>query len=211
MKTFLSTIILVLLVTFGYSNELVRTKAYTTKKEEPAILNRHSVQLNVAGLAFERYGITYEYRLAPRHTIMVQGGGSIPFICEEKEYGFGLHYKYYINPKNDAKFLGLFKSAQRSTFLDLNARYMNLDGIHEGAECLFESYFIGAGIGQLWVWKSGFSISYWLGYGPPIGAEFSWKNTVPDDGESWAKMYTNSSGLDFGLSLGYSFGSLKNR
>jgi hypothetical protein len=174
------------------------------------MFHRHSVQFNIAGLGFERYGIAYELRLTPRHAIFVQAGGSIPIICDEKEYGFGLHYKYFLKPVDDPKFLWLFKSAYRNTFLDLNARYMNLDGIHDGAEYLYESFFTGVGIGQTWVWHSGFTISYWLGYGPPIGSEFTWKNTVPADGDSWAKTYKYSSGLDFGLTLGYSFGGHKN-
>ena len=173
------------------------------------MFNRHSVQFNIAGLAFERYGIAYEIRITPRHAIFVQGGGSLPVISEEKEYGFGLHYKYFLKPVDDPKFLWLFKSAYRNTFLDLNARYMNLDGIHDDAEWLFESFYIGAGIGQTYVWNSGFTISYWLGYGPPIGAEYSWKSTVPADGDSWAKTYKNTSGLDFGLALGYSFGGCR--
>jgi hypothetical protein len=170
---------------------------------------RNSIQFNIAGLGFERYGIAYELRLTPRHAIFVQGGGSLPAISEEKEYGFGLHYKYFLQPVSDPRFLWLFKSAYRNTFLDLNARYMNLEGIHEGAEYLYESYFIGAGIGQTYVWNSGFTISCWLGYGPPVGSKYEWKDTVPEDGESWAKTYRYSSGLDFGLSLGYSFGQIK--
>jgi hypothetical protein len=175
-----------------------------------SLLYRNSLQFNIAGLGFERWGIAYELRMTPRHALFVQGGGSIPVICEEKEYGFGLHYKYFLQPVSDPKFLWLFKSAYRNTFLDLNGRYMNLDGIHDDAEWLFESFYIGAGIGQTWVWNSGFTISYWLGYGPPIGGDYSWKDAVPEDGESWAKMYKYSSGLDFGLSLGYSFGGIKN-
>ena len=148
--------------------------------------------------------------MTPRHALFVQGGGSFPYLSEEKEYGFGLHYKYFLRPVRDAKFLWLFKSAYRNTFADLNLRYMNLDGIYNGAEYLYESFFIGAGVGQTFVWNSGFTISYWAGYGPPVGAEYSWQNTVPEDGDSWARTYKISSGLDFGLSLGYSFGSSNN-
>ena len=35
------------------------------------------------------------------------------------------------------------------------------------------------------------------------------KSTVPADGASWAEMYRISSGLDFGLCLGFSFGAGK--
>ena len=170
---------------------------------------RHSLQFNIAGLAFERYGIAYELRMTPRHALLVQGGGSFPVITEEKEYGFGLHYKYFFRPARDVRFLWLFKPVYRNTFADLNVRYMNLDGIHNEAEWLYESYYIGAGVGQTWVWKSGFTISYWLGYGPPVGSDYKWKNTVPEGGDSWARTYNYSSGLDFGLSLGYSFGVAK--
>lgn len=173
--------------------------------DNDTLFYQNSFQFNIAGLGFERYGIGYELRLTPRHALFVQGGGSFPGISEEKEYGFGIHYKYYLQPVRDAKFLWLFKSAYRNTFADVNVRYMNLDGIHEDASFLYESFFIGAGIGQTYVWKSGFTISCWLGYGPPIGAEFKWKGIVPADGDSWARNYKNSSGLDFGLSLGYSF------
>ena len=173
--------------------------------ENDNLFYRHSFQFNVAGLGFERYGIAYELRLTPRHALFVQGGGSFPGISEEKEYGFGAHYKYFLQPVKDAKFLWLFKSSYRNTFLDFNVRYMNLDGIHEDAQFRFESFFIGPEIGQTYVWNSGFTISYWLGYGPPVGADFKWNDTVPADGDSFAKTYKYSSGLDFGLSLGYSF------
>ena len=171
---------------------------------------RHSFQFNIAGLGFERYGIAYEWRMTPKHALFMQGGGSFPVISEEKEYGFGLHYKYFLRPVRDARFLWLFKSACKNTFLDLNVRYMNLDGIPNDARYLYEAFFIGAGVGQTFVWNSGFTISYWLGYGPPIGGKYTWKNTVPSDGETWAKTYENTSGLDFGFSLGYSFGGHKN-
>lgn len=167
---------------------------------------RHSLQLNVAGLGFERWGLAYELRATDRHAILFQGGGSFPYISEEKEYGFGLHYKYFLKPKQDAKFLYLIKSAYRNSFVDFNVRYFNLDGIHKKAEYLYHSYFIGAGLGQTYVWNSGFTISYWLGYGPPIADEYTWKNVVPSDGESWARTYKSASGLDFGLTVGYSFG-----
>ena len=176
-------------------------------RPDDTLIRRHSIQFNVAGLAFERWGLAYEIRMNPKHALFVQGGGSLPFISEEKEYGFGLHYRYFLRPVNDAKFLWLFKSAYRNSYVDLNMRYMNLDGIHDGARCLYEAFFIGAGAGQTWVWNSGFTISYWLGYGPPVIGNYQWKNTVPEDGDSWARMYTYSSGLDFGFSLGYSFGN----
>ncbi len=181
-----------------------------TAQSNDSLFYRHSVQFNVAGLGFERWAIAYELRMTPRHAIFVQGGGSFPSTSEEKEYGFGLHYKYFLQPARDTKFLWLFKSSYRNTFINLNVRYMNLDGIHNGSEALYEAFFIGAGVGQTYAWNSGFTISYWLGYGPPISGEYKWKNTVPEDGESWAKAYKWGSGLDFGLSLGYSFGGRKN-
>lgn len=170
---------------------------------------RHSIQLNVAGLAFERWGIAYEIRLTPRHALFFQGGGSFPSISEEKEYGLGLHYKYFFKPVSDAKFLWLIKSSYRNTFADLNVRYFNLDGIHKGAEFLYHASFIGVGIGQAYVWNKGFTISYWLGYGPPVGGKYSWKNEVPEDGDTYARNYKVASGLDFGLTFGYSFGGRK--
>jgi hypothetical protein len=181
-----------------------------TAQSNDSLFYRHSVQFNLAGLGFERWAIAYELRMTPRHAIFVQGGGSFPSNSEEKEYGFGLHYKYFLQPVRDAKFLWLFKSSYRNTFINLNVRYMNLDGIHNGSEALYEAFFLGAGAGQTYIWNSGFTISYWLGYGPPIIGEYKWKNTVPEDGESWAKAYKWGSGLDFGLSLGYSFGGRKN-
>jgi hypothetical protein len=189
---------------------IVLSYTAVTAQSNDTLFYPHSFQFNVVGLGFERWGVAYELRMSPRHAIFVQGGGSFPVISEEKEYGFGLHYKYFFRPVRYAKFLWLFKSAYRNTFADLNIRYMNLDGIHNGAQYLFESSCIGAGVGQTWVWYSGFTISYWLGYGPPIGAKYIWKNTVPSDGDSWARSYKNGSGLDFGLSVGYSFGGRKN-
>ena len=174
-------------------------------KTNHTLFYRHSFQFNFAGLGFERYGIAYEYRLTQHHALFVQGGGSFPGISTEKEYGFGLHYKYFLQPVGDANFLGLFKAAYRNTFLDFNIRYMNLDGIKDDASFQFVSFFIGPEIGQTYVWHSGFTISYWLGYGPPINAKFKWEDAMPEEGDSWAKTYKYSSGLDFGLTIGYSF------
>ncbi|HPG08422.1 MAG TPA: hypothetical protein PKY06_15845 [Saprospiraceae bacterium] len=170
---------------------------------------RHSIQFNVAGLAFERWGIAYEIRINPRHALFFQGGGAFPSISEEKEYGLGLHYKYFLKPVSEAKFLGLFKVSYRNTFADLNLRYFNLDGIHKGAEFLYHASFVGLGIGQTYVWNKGFTVSYWLGYGPPFDSEYKWKNEVPEDGDTFARNYKVASGLDFGLTLGYSFGRSK--
>lgn len=192
------SLMLAALSTFGQNSIQI-------EKGNDELFYRNSFQLNIAGLAFQRYGIAYELRLTPRHALFFQGGGSFPGITEEKEYGLGIHYRYFLQPVSDAKFIWLFKSAYRNTFLDFNVRNMNLDGIHEDTQFLYESFFIGAGVGQTYVWHSGFTISYWLGYGPPIGAKFKWKDSVPVDGDSWAKNYKYASGLDFGLSIGYSF------
>ncbi len=175
------------------------------EKGSDSLFLPYSFQFNIAGLGFERYGIAYELRLSEHHALFVQGGGSFPFISEEKEYGFGLHYKFYLQAVSNAKSLWLFESAYRNTFVDFNVRYMNLDGIHKDANFKYDAFFTGVGLGQTYVWESGFTMSYWLGYGPPIGAEFKWQDSVPEDGNSWAKMYKNSSGLDFGLTIGYSF------
>ena len=169
----------------------------------------HSLQFNVAGLGFKRWGMAYELRMTPVHALFFQGGGSFPYISNDKEYGFGLHYKYFFRPVSEPRFLWLFKTAYRNSFVDLNVRYMNLDGVDNGAECEYEAFFVGVGAGQTWIWKSGFTISYWLGYGPPVSGEYRWKNTVPVNGETLAKTYKYASGLDFGLSLGYSFGDCR--
>jgi len=201
MKRLILLLVSVLLTTsaaFGQNSSQI-------EKDNDRLFYRNSFQLNIAGLGFERYGIAYELRLNPRHALFVQGGGSFPDICEEKEYGLGIHYKYFLQPVRDARFLGLIKSRYRNTFLDFNVRYMNLDSVHEDAQFLFESFFTGVGIGQTYVWNSGFTVSYWLGYGPPVGAKFDWNDAVPINGDSWAKSYKYASGLDFGLTLGYSF------
>ncbi len=192
------SLVLAALSTFGQNNTL-------KEQGNDTLFYHHFFQFNVAGLGFQRYGVAYEWRLTPRHALFFQGGGSFPAISEEKEYGLGIHYRYFLNPVGDAKFLGLFKSSSRTTFFDFNVRNMNLDGVHEDKQFLYESFFVGAGIGQTHVWNSGFTISYWLGYGPPIGAQFEWKDAVPEEEDSWAKTYKYTSGLDFGLTLGYSF------
>lgn len=152
---------------------IVLTNTAGIAQSNDNLFYRHSFQFNIAGLGFERWGMAYELRMTPRHALFVQGGGSFPFISEDKEYGFGLHYKYFLRPVREARFLWLFKSAYRNSFADLNIRYMNLDGIDNGAQCLYEAYFIGAGVGQTYLWNSGFTISYWLGYGPLLVANIS--------------------------------------
>ncbi|MDI9342666.1 MAG: hypothetical protein QM534_18990 [Sediminibacterium sp.] len=191
---------------------IILTYTKATAQSDDSLFYRHSVQLNVAGLGIERWAAAYEYRMSPKHALFFQGGGSFPYLSEEKEYGFGLHYRYFFKPVKNAKFLWLFKSAYKNSFADFNVRYMNLvDGIYKDAESTYEAFFVGAGIGQNWVWNSGFTIRYWVGYGPPLSGEYKWKNTVPDNGDQWAKTYKWASGLDFGLSFGYSFGNYNKR
>ena len=163
---------------------IIFTFSSSTAQSNDSLFYPHSLHLNVAGLGFERWAIGYEWRMTPKHALFIQGGGSYPYYSQEKEYGFGLHYKYFFKPVRNTKFLWLFKTAYKNSFVNVNVRYMNLDGIHNVAESMFEAYYIGAGIGKTWVWNSGFTVSYWLGYGPPIGGEYKWKNTVPEDGES---------------------------
>lgn len=194
-------ILMVTIITFTNSNA----------QSNDSLFYRHSLQFNAAGLGIERFAVAYELRMTPKHALFLQTGGSFPYISEEKEYGVALHYKYFFPAVKESKFLWLFKSAYRNTFADLNIRYMNLDGIYKESEFLFEAIHIGPDIGQTWVWKSGFTISYWLGYGLPITSKYEWKNTIPEDGESWKKTYKYGSGLDFGFALGYSFGGNKNR
>ena len=201
----MKTIILILISVLLAASATLGQNRTQNEQANDLVFYRHSFQFNIAGLGFQRYGVAYEFRLTLRHALFFQGGGSFPGISEEKEYGLGIHYKYFLKPVSNARFVGLIKSAYRNTFLDFNVRNMKLDGIHEDAQFLYESFFVGVGIGQTYVWHSGFTISYWLGYGPPIGAEFEWKGSKPENGDSWAKSYKYSSGLDFGLTLGYSF------
>ena len=183
---------------------------FVNAQSNDSLIYHHSLQLNVAGLGFERWALAYEWRMTPHHALFAQIGGSYWGTSEETEYGLGLHYKYFFKPVRDAKFLSLFKSACKNTFADVNVRYMNLSkGIYNESEYSFKSYNIGVGLGQNWVWNKGFTICYWLGYGPPIVSEYKWKEAVPTDGDSWATMYKWAAGLDFGLSIGYSFGRLK--
>jgi hypothetical protein len=190
LKVFLAIAVLLTSATAAAANDLVY---------------RHSVQANVIGLVFNRYGFGYEYRFTPHNALFLEAGGAIPVVSDEVEYGAGLHYRYCLAPARDAKFLWLFRTADAISFGGFNVRYMKLvDGVYNGSHYSYEAAFVGIHVGQTYLWHSGFTISWRFGYGIPFG-EFQWQDSKPEDGDSWARFYKLGSGLDFGLSLGYSF------
>jgi hypothetical protein len=174
------------------------------------MLYRHSVQANVAGLVFNRFGLSYEFRFTPKHALFIEAGGAI--FSREKEHGAGLHYRLYGEPLQNARLLWIFKADNAIGFKGINIRWMKADGIYakeRNGQSMdyryrYEASFVGVHFGKTYLWNSGFAASYRFGYGIPFG-DFEWKDAKPGHGDIFDKFVKIASGLDFGLSFGYSF------
>lgn len=69
---------------------LLTISCFVQAQPSNELFYRHSIQLNVAGLAFERWGIAYEIRLTPRHALFFQEVARS--LLSQRKRNMGLDY-----------------------------------------------------------------------------------------------------------------------
>lgn len=158
---------------------------------------KHAIHTMPTSLLFLNFNLGYEYVHQQKHGLELSGyyitSGSSP------GYKVSLNYKNYRTFHRSYMFWGIF-----ATYSDNHTTT-----IYEstGYEYTMNVFAVGPNFGMKWAWKSGFCITFRLGYGIPIW-NFDWiSNHAEDD------VYANITelvekglaGLDGELKIGWCF------
>jgi len=171
---------------------------------------QNSLQWSPLGVITKSYTLNFEHRFDAKNGVFAEG--SIANSDQVDGYNFTLHYRRYKEPKLGAKYL-FFTSKVGVGFLGFFIRNTDYSGMMEMQEddekvkyyFDYSGYYIGANFGKTCLWDSGFSLGYRFGYGFPIMADIKWKNEGPLGKEFAESFYIIFSGLDFNMTIGYSF------
>jgi hypothetical protein len=170
---------------------------------------RNCFQTNPLSVITGSYMLNYEHKFSEKQGLFIEG--SVSDSKQVEGYAASLHYRHYKEPKLNGKFL-FFTSKVGIGYWGLFVRYTDTEGEIEVEEhdvktpypYTFDGYHFGANFGKNCLWDSGFSLSYRIGYGIPI-TNFKWTEGTPDGGDV-TKVFTKVfSGLDVGVSMGWSF------
>jgi len=124
---------------------------------------KHSISMCPAAVAFGIYSVNYEYLHNQKHGFVARFDyEAIPKTytdarIESSGYSFILNYRYHFNKQMNSYFVGAY------------GRYRQFDGKGKINDTSFDftmpdvSYGINAG--KKWAWKSGFTLTFSLGYG----------------------------------------------
>lgn len=178
----------------------------------------HDVTLNLAPMAFGNYSGNYSFNFNENMSAgSVFGFQNLEIGSGEDKVGFkGFYiapeYRYYFNPArkgNDGFFAGGYMKYRNmwttggantiETYDGNTTTTISYDEKHRGLA-------MGVLAGNVWVAKSGFLFSTWLGLGYYLFDKTTYTNGYKPDAST--SIETNLPKLDFrlGLSVGYRFG-----
>lgn len=124
---------------------------------------KHAINFCPGALAFGIYSMNYEYRFSAHHGLV----GRFDYEAIPKTYtdaaiessgvGFALNYCWHISGKMKSIFLGAYS----------RYRIYSGNGTIEATAFDFtlDELTFGLNAGKRWVWKSGFNLTFALGYG----------------------------------------------
>lgn len=181
--------------------------AQTNSKENKELLPefKHSISVCPAAIAFGIYSINYEYLHNQKHGLVVRFDyEDIPknytdAKIESKGYSFILNYRYHFNKSMKSYFVGAY------------GRYRQFEGkgrtMNSNFEFTMPDYSFGINAGKKWVWKSGFTMTFALGYGFSNESWESTPNTIEVDNyvREYRKDYDFIDPFYGEFSIGYSF------
>lgn len=159
MKTNFKIIITALIMamsTITFAQEKKETNDYET-------VFKHSISMCPVAVAFGIYSINYEYLHHQKHGFVARFDyEAIPKTytdarIESSGYSFILNYRYHFNKQMNSYFVGAY------------GRYRQFDGEGEINNTSFDftmpDVSFGINSGKKWAWKSGFTLTFALGYG----------------------------------------------
>lgn len=155
-----SALILASVVFAGNANAQANKKADSERWISPA---RTAISACPGGIAFGFYSANVEHLFGENHGLVLRGDlETIPKTysdanIESSGKAVILNYRYHIGGGLNSFYAGAF------------ARYRNIkgDGALESESFDFKlpEYTIGLNAGKRWIWKSGFTLNFALGYG----------------------------------------------
>lgn len=171
------------------------------KSESPEYFPKtHAIQVSPLGLLLGTYAVDYEVLLGQKHGFcldLLYADGRDLSGNELKGHGFTVGYRYHLQDRMAANFLGVF------------VRRSEIDGEIEVDDERFSYHFRSLAIGPLYgerhIWKSGVSFSWRLGYGYPI-FDFQWTSERrPKHHGLLRGVMKWTTNLESGASLGFAF------
>lgn len=166
---------------------------------------KHSISMCPAAVLFGIYSINYEYLHRQKHGIVIRFDyEDIPRAYTDAQiesYGYSLilNYRYHFSEQMNSYFVGAY------------GRYRQFNGEGRVSNTKFEftmpDVSIGVNAGKKWVWKSGFTMTFALGYGLSNEDWDSNPNTqvVNDKIRDYRENYDFIDPFYGEFSLGYSF------
>lgn len=151
------TMVAMFFTTMNYAQE--------TKKQDLDTRStfKHSISACPVAVVFGTYSVNYEYLHNEKHGFVARFDyEAIPKTytdanIESNGYSFIMNYRYHFNKQMNSLFVGAY------------ARYrqFNGDGMINNTAFDFTMPDLSAGInaGKKWVWNSGFTMTFALGYG----------------------------------------------
>jgi hypothetical protein len=148
---------------------LIITMSTITFAQEKKVTNdfqkdfKHSISMCPVAVAFGIYSVNYEYLQNQKHGFVARFDyEAIPKTytdarIESSGYSFLLNYRYHFNKQMNSYFVGAY------------GRYRQFDGEGKINNTNFDftmpDVSFGINAGKKWVWKSGFTMTFALGYG----------------------------------------------
>lgn len=201
MKTNLKIIITALVMAISpiaFAQETENTNDFQTEF-------KHSISMCPVAVAFGIYSVNYEYLHNQKHGFVARFDyEAIPKTYTDAQikssgYSFLLNYRYHFNKQMNSFFIGAY------------GRYRQFDGEGEINDTNFDftmpDVSFGINAGKKWVWNSGFTMTFALGYGFSNEDWYSKPNTneVNDMVKNFRNDYDFIDPFYGEFSLGYSF------
>lgn len=175
------------------------------KRERVVDPSRSSLSVCPGGIAFGIISANYEYMVKPKHGLVFRGDYEmVPKTYSDANiepygYAFTFNYRYHMQGGMNSLFVGAYS----------RYRIYRGSGVQESDPFEFKTPDITLGInaGKKWVWKSGFTATFALGYGY-MWDKMEIDNPTPEIEESvqvFIDEYDFISPFIGELSIGYSF------
>lgn len=206
MKTQKITFIL-LLILLASINGQARAQRHAPKSDSTTAESRlrNAISFCPGGIFLGIYSINFERMLKPHHGLVFRMDyENVPRTYSEanlETYGLGaiVNYRYHLNGKLESSYLGAFGRIRG---------YMghgSLGGTR--FDYTIPEVTLGFNAGKRWIWKSGFTLNFALGYGHIMKAR-QIKNNSSGASEAvdvFEKKYDFINGFLGEFSIGYAF------
>ncbi|KMQ49363.1 hypothetical protein CHISP_3725 [Chitinispirillum alkaliphilum] len=161
-----------------------------------------AVQIYAFGLLVQNLAVNYEILLQNRHGLLFEGN----YQLRDNSFGVGFHYRNHYHTRSNHRGLN-------SPFWGPYIVYGQLSGDAFEEENFSRDDFtfelktvkLGLNWGRRWVWNSGFSLVFRIGYGIPVYSEYQWFPHNPKRIEDLERLLDIFTGIDGEFTIGWAF------